>query len=381
MTPEESKRQKAIIAAIMKDPDNPVFAQAIADRSTPARTTNASQVMDPTAELANGMSAFEYQKEYGEEGSKAYYDYLMGQDPTGDLALQALVEGDILYYAPPYDAVPDGSGLVFGGENGGYIPEGPMGSQNVDDIEFPGYDTDSGGYEGNQGGDGNPYGRPNGGMGAGNGGGSSDTSWDWSQFKGREGDNVAPPYTAQYSLGEESPWGNLGQEGGNLQFYKNQLNNLNAQSQAHQTSAFAAAMRRQAAMDNPQEPQEMDWGWANKGEGLRDVNVAGEDTGGYDLNSNFTNDTTNQEIMEWWQPRGSQDDQDFWSAKIALNDPGAQQTNWANAGDPNTLIDQLGPVVEDGSPNRDRMSTLFQNIYGKNASSTGSTPSGYATPI
>ena len=108
-------------------------------------------------------------------------------------------------------------------------------------------------------------------------GGGGNTSWDWSQFESNlpTVSEFAPPYTPDYTLGQESPWGNAGVEGGNEEFYRTQFNNLNRQNQAQQTAAIAAALRRKFAAENPAEPTPNDWSWANNGQGLPEVVMAG----------------------------------------------------------------------------------------------------------
>jgi hypothetical protein len=171
-----------------------------------------------------------------------------------------------------------------------------------------------------------------------NTGGGSNTSWDWSNFGSSlpQAGEGAPPYTPDYTLGEESPWGTEGSEGGNNEFYNKQFNNLTRQSQAHQGQQFAAGLRRLASEQNPKEAPAMDWSWVNNGQGLPEVSVQGEvGSPRYGLREGFTGDTTNFEIMNAALGAGWNDNDGGYP--ISADNPQLTGTNWANATSPSDL--------------------------------------------
>jgi hypothetical protein len=213
------------------------------------------------------------------------------------------------------------------------------------------------------------------------------TSWDWSQFQSslpRSPD--APPYSANFTLGEDSPWGNAGTPGGNEDFYNKQFNNLTAQSQASQNGAISAAMRRQAASENRPEAPAMDWSWANNGQGLPTVQVQGESGGNdgsrYSLREGFDSDTTNYEIMQAALGSGWNDNDSGYP--VGPNNPQLSGTNWANASNPNDLYASMPQGADETWAEMLRKGMNYAFVDSNIESPAGGGPvaaPGYASPI
>jgi hypothetical protein len=279
---------------------------------------------------------------------------------------------------------------------------------NVDDWQGSGtHDIDGNPIPGSQG---DPSSNPNldqnggGGNNSNNGGayyaGNGNTSWDWGDFESNlpQASEFAPPYTPDYTLGEESPWGNSGVEGGNDEFYRTQFNNLNRQNQAQQTQAIAAAVRRQFANQNPAEPAPIDWSWANNGQGLPEVVMAGGtidnptapsvqewitpgETTNYEIATRYGGDFANkdyagqsfeQKLNSWMNP----------------NNPGNYDwnvdTNWSKGLSAQGLVNKLpGDLVSD---NVEFLSDIYNSMfdeYGVNTPEGGGATAkpGYALPV
>lgn len=118
----------------------------------------------------------------------------------------------------------------------------------------------------------------------------------------------APDYgdmwTRQYDIG-------AGFAGQHKDFYDTQFRNLSAQQQSFQDDQIRAAMRRQAAIDNPQQAAPVDWSWANDGQGLPNVQVSQGDA--YTMNPTIQPGMTNQQLFDAFVPRLSQGAQDWFA--------------------------------------------------------------------
>jgi hypothetical protein len=211
------------------------------------------------------------------------------------------------------------------------------------------------------------------------------TSWDWGQFGSNNPTGVdnAPPYSTDFTLGEDSPWGNEGTPGGNEEFYNKQFNNLTRQSQAHQQQQMAAGIRRQMAAENPREATEMDWSWANNGQGLPNVDVAGSsDEPRYNLREGFDTNTTNYEIMQAALGAGWNDNDSGYP--VGPDNPQLTGTNWANATNPNDLYASMPQGADETWSEMLRKGMNYAFTDGNIESPTGGGPvaaPGYALPI
>jgi hypothetical protein len=218
----------------------------------------------------------------------------------------------------------------------------------------------------------------------GGGGGGGNSSWDWSKFQSSLPVSPdAPPYSSDFTLGEDSPWGNEGTPGGNAEFYNQQFNNLNRQSQNHQKGQVAAALRRMAASQNPQEAPEMDWSWANNGQGLPEVQVQG-DAGSprYGLREGFDTNTTNYEIMNAALGAGWADQDSGYP--VGPDNPQLSGTNWANATSPTDLYASMPAGADATWSDMLRKGMNYAFTDNNIESPTGGGPiaaPGYASPI
>ena len=219
----------------------------------------------------------------------------------------------------------------------------------------------------------------------------ADTSWDWDAFRDKApGDRQWGGYDIDYQAferyqpGDRSPWGMPNIEGGNRDFYQQQFVNQLRDEQGFQNRERQAQELRNFAMENPYEAAPTDWSFANKGKGIRDVQMGtGQSVpSGYMLNRGLNSGATNDEIFRWASANEGfdSDDRDWYKQMVGGGDDGGS-TYMSSAGNPNTLINDLpteGNVL--GMDNQRRMVALFNKLY--NPSSTGSmTPLGYASPI
>lgn len=207
-------------------------------------------------------------------------------------------------------------------------------------------------------------------------------------------------WTRQFDIGE-------GFSGRNKEFYDTQFSNLLAQQQGFQDNQLLAAMKHQNAVNNPQQPTAVDWSWANNGQGLPEVVVAGQPN--WVLNRGLGPDATNQQVLETFGPQLSTDAQKFWLRDVLgwkkggdgrADTPGAipganggyyyrpdgwsasddlLMTNYAGAGSPDALINQsrLDPSAHP------YLNELAMAIYRNTTPQTGpgNVPAGYAAPI
>lgn len=226
--------------------------------------------------------------------------------------------------------------------------------------------------------------------------------WDWASFNPGAGPalgwgDLAEDYNAyeRYQPGEDSPWGNPDREGGNKEFYQQQLSNLLRQTQDYQVGADKARERGRIrdrisqGLDTPgisdefrayleaqQAPAPMDWSWLEGG--LPDV-VTGADANtdpSYTWGEGYTQGLTNQQVFDQASPQMSSQNaqwlQDNW---LAGNEGGTGfMANWE---DPNSFVD----AFQGYGPNAKSAWTDFSNVamdYTPGFSS--SIPAGYASP-
>jgi hypothetical protein len=330
-------------------------------------------------------------------------EYIKGPDTGTPVPSDPVPNPDYDPNNPPgYDDLPDGGLDVFFGDT-------PNDGSDDYFYDNPNYgDNDSGGGGGDfiydddgnltsnpdnamGGGGGGGGGGTSGGSGVYNGGTGGNTSWDWSKFESRNPTSPdAPPYEANFTLGEDSPWGNEGTPGGNAEFYNKQFNNLTRQSQAHQQQQLAAGIRRSVAAQNPQEPPQMDWSWANNGEGLKTVREAGQNAAGnatlpgYSLREGFTaGETTNYDIMQAAINAGRFDDTSGYP--LSPDNPQLSGTNWSSGANPQDLYSQIPEGADPTWSNmiRNSMDYAFRNSEGKETPAGGGPTAapGYAYPI
>ena len=201
------------------------------------------------------------------------------------------------------------------------------------------------------------------------------------------GSPVETDFRTDFRLGEDSPWGNEGVEGGNRDFYRQQLNNLRAQEQNYQESAIGAAMRRKAAADAPAQTPDDPWGWAYGGKGLPTVGVAGgtmDNPTAYALRSYVQpGETSNADILRKY---GDFDtgNMERW---LADNSDWENKYNWSRANNPQDLINTLSrDPAELATSNYDFLSRVYNDMFVQQGIETpeGGGPSaapGYAIPI
>lgn len=309
---------------------------------------------------------------------------------------------------------PDWQPSVQPDRNGMGDDGGTRRPDNTDDWEGSGtHDIDGNPIPGSQG---DPSSNPNldqnggGGNNSNNGGagygGNGNTNWDWSEFESNlpQVSEFAPPYTPDYTLGQESPWGNSGVEGGNDEFYRTQFNNLSRQNQAWQTQALGAAIRRKFNAQNRPEPTPTDWSWANNGQGLPEVVMAGGtvDNPTAPLVQEWITpgETTNYEIAKkygrtgTWGPGDESGQSKFndWTAPGAGGAPWETQYNWGKSASSQNLIDKLNLGTEPygtgevSQGNYDWLSNIYNQMfdeYGVNTPEGGGATAkpGYALPV
>ena len=267
---------------------------------------------------------------------------------------------------------------AFGPDTGTSVPSGP--------VDNPNYDPNAGYAPNeplpNQGGD--PF--------SPKGGGSANTSWDWSQAQpGKFSFSDLPPtpegYSIDYTLGQDSPWGQSGAEGGNSDFYGQQFNNLLREGQLQKGGEIASAIRRQAADAAPRQEMGDPFAWANGGQGIAPAQAAGgtqENPTAYSLRSTITpGETTNADIMRMF----AGEDASKWLQPVddGTGNNWETSTGWSNARDPNKLINNyLSPDLHNDS--RELLSSVFNKMFVQQGIETpeggGPTASpGYALPV
>ena len=206
------------------------------------------------------------------------------------------------------------------------------------------------------------------------------------QFNWNSGE-APPAFQTEYWLGEDAPWGNAGVAGDNASFYKQQLNNLRAQEQGYQESAIGAALRRQAAANQPAELPADPFDWAYGGKGLPTVGVAGgtmDNPTAYALRSYVQpGETSNADIIRKY---GAFDtgNMERW---LADNSDWENKYNWSRANNPQDLINTLSrDPAELATSNYDFLSRIYNDMFVQQGIETpeGGGPSaapGYALPI
>ena len=231
--------------------------------------------------------------------------------------------------------------------------------------------------------------------------GQKDTSWDWDAFAPKpQGANAWGGYDQDYQAferyqpGMDSPWGMPDTNGGNKAFYQQQFANQLRDEQGYQSRERAAQDRRQDAIDNPFEATPTDWSWANNGTGLGETVISSgtpEDNRVWGLNEGFDTDMTNADVLRkasMWEQWSGDDKKRFnnWLTPVEREDGTEDSlftdTNWANAGDPQKLINKLGagddPIT---GANRNWLTKVFSGMYGKQGNLAPSVPVGYAETL
>jgi len=217
-----------------------------------------------------------------------------------------------------------------------------------------------------------------------------DTSWDWDYFRDKAGgDRQWGGYDADYQAferyqpGMDSPWGMPNIEGNNNDFYQQQFVNLLRDEQGFDARQREAQRRQQEAFDNPYEAIEMDWSWANNGQGLPEI-VMGTGVQGdkqYSLSNNFSTDSTNNEVLS--QLRGlnafnNESDQDNFN--LWLNGTWDGQSDWMDSDTWSNWADKDSFKTSQGSGgDPDFLGRVWDNIYNLQPSGP-TTPVGYAQP-
>tara|TARA_R110001592_G_scaffold109781_1_gene305726 strand:+ start:1262 stop:2731 length:1470 start_codon:yes stop_codon:yes gene_type:complete len=215
-----------------------------------------------------------------------------------------------------------------------------------------------------------------------------DTSWDWDYFRDKAvGDRQWGGYDVDYQAferyqpGMDSPWGMPNIEGNNNDFYQQQFVNLLRDEQGFDARQREAQRRQQEAYENPYEAIEMDWSWANNGQGLPEIvmgtGVQAEKQ--YNLSNNFSTDSSNIDVLN--QLRGldsfdnESDQQNFdnWLSPFEGQEQWANDNTWANWADKESFSNTQGG---NQSPFLGR---VWGNIYNLQPSGP-TTPVGYAQP-
>ena len=205
------------------------------------------------------------------------------------------------------------------------------------------------------------------------------------------GSPTATDFRTDFRLGEDSPWGNEGVEGGNRDFYRQQLNNLRAQEQNYQESAIGAALRRQAAANQPAELPADPFDWAYGGKGLPTVGVAGgtvDNPTAYALRSYVQpGETSNADIVRKYGDFDTGNLERWLAPNEQGETPWENQYNWSRASNPQDLINTLSrDPAELATSNYDYLSRIYNNMFVQQGIETpeGGGPSaapGYALPI
>jgi hypothetical protein len=217
----------------------------------------------------------------------------------------------------------------------------------------------------------------------------ADTTWDWDYFREKAGgDRMWGGYDVDYQAferyqpGMDSPWGMNNIEGNNFDFYQQQFVNLLRDEQGFDARQRESQRRAQDAYDNPYEAIEMDWSWANNGQGLPEVSVStGEvPAQSYGLSNSFTTDTTNTQVLETLKGLNifnNEQDQANFTAWLG-NGSEDLNTNWVNQmnNPENNYADQRYNFSE----GNDFTGRIFDSIY--NPLPLGPVaPKGYAQPV
>ena len=205
------------------------------------------------------------------------------------------------------------------------------------------------------------------------------------------GSPVETDFRTDFRLGEDSPWGNEGVEGGNRDFYRQQLNNLRAQEQGYQQSAIGAALRRQAAANQPAKLPADPFDWAYGGKGLPTVGVAGgtmDNPTAYALRSYVQpGETSNADILRKYGDFDTGNMERWLAPNEQGETPLENRYNWSRANNPQDLINTLSrDPAELATSNYDFLSRIYNDMFVQQGIETpeGGGPSaapGYALPI
>ena len=218
----------------------------------------------------------------------------------------------------------------------------------------------------------------------------ADTTWDWDYFREKAGgDRMWGGYDVDYQAferyqpGMDSPWGMNNIEGNNFDFYQQQFVNLLRDEQGFDARQRESQRRAQDAYDNPYEAIEMDWSWANNGQGLPEVSVStGEAPAqSYGLGNSFTTDTTNAQVLETLKGLNvfnNEQDQANFTAWLGNGSEDLNRSGWVNQmnNPENNYADQRYNF----SQGNDFTGRIFDSIY--NPLPLGPVaPKGYAQPV
>jgi hypothetical protein len=229
------------------------------------------------------------------------------------------------------------------------------------------------------------------------GGPPPDTSWDWNYFRDRApGDRQWGGYDEDYQAferyipGMDSPWGLPNVKGGNEDFYQQQFLNQLRDEQGFRNRQRTAQMRSAEAAENPlfnplTDPDADPWSWAYGGQGLPEVKMG---TGqpapaSYNLADQFSQDSTLRDMISYYAGKDGfnqyQSNMRDWLQRHP--DEGLNSTYWARAGDPNSIIQNLGTSGAGlTAKNRDWL-TKMANAVWQPGEMGAYAPVDYASPI
>jgi len=201
------------------------------------------------------------------------------------------------------------------------------------------------------------------------GGGFSNTDRDYFG-------SPADYYQSSYVPGQDSPWGQPDQPGGNEDFYRQQFNNLLTEEQAFQNAELASAFRRQNSQDNRQDNLMSDpFSWTQLPE--RAVGVEQEWTS----REGITPGMSNQAVFEVLRPTLEGETEEWFERMLMGSEDIQNSTNWSRAqGGPGAMI------AADTTTDPSNMPYVqnFWNAYFRPTNQTvgpGTVPAGYAAPI
>jgi hypothetical protein len=217
-----------------------------------------------------------------------------------------------------------------------------------------------------------------------------DTTWDWDYFREKApGDRMWGGYDVDYQAferyqpGMDSPWGMNNIKGNNFDFYQQQFVNLLRDEQGFDARQRESQRRAQDAYDNPYEAIEMDWSWANNGQGLPEV-VVGTGTNPtptYQLSNNFTGNTTNGQVLETLRGLdtfNNESDQSNFTAWLGSGSEDLNTAGWANQ---SNAIANNGYANQRGnfSNGNEFIGRVFDSMYSRSPLGPVA-PIGYAQP-
>jgi hypothetical protein len=172
-------------------------------------------------------------------------------------------------------------------------------------------------------------------------------------------------------------------KGNNFDFYQQQFVNLLRDEQGFDARQRESQRRAQDAYDNPYEAIEMDWSWANNGQGLPEV-VVGTGTNPtptYQLSNNFTGNTTNGQVLETLRGLdtfNNESDQSNFTAWLGSGSEDLNTAGWANQ---SNAIANNGYANQRGnfSNGNEFIGRVFDSMYSRSPLGPVA-PIGYAQP-